>query len=126
MRPQSNPRPTAGKLAAWVYHCEEQQIDYRVLLQYDASSGERPGGNRWDGWRPGEARWVNVLRVHAVDQAVIWIGKFGAVLGPSSELPGWEREICQRIEELLNRSAAVRESAEAACRRDLGWEDDDV
>jgi hypothetical protein len=126
MRSPSKLRSAADRLAAWVYHCDEQQIDYRVLLQYEVSPGESPGGNRWHGWRPGEARWVNVLHVHSVDQAVVWIGKFGAVLCPSSELPGWEREICRRVEDMIDRSPAVRESAEAACRKELGWEDDDV
>lgn len=110
------------RLAPWTYQCDEQQIDYAVQLEFDSSAGEQPGGNRWDGWRPAEGRWVNVLHVHSIDLATVWIGKCGATLQPSREIPGWEQEICRRLEHVLDQSPAVRASAEAACRRYLGWE----
>lgn len=93
-------------LATWAYHCDEQNIDYVILLVYSRHPAEPLAGLD---------EHLEIEGVHDIESARVWIGDWAAEL--KSDI-NWEREIKRRIENLLEESPAVMESAEQACWKD--------
>lgn len=95
-----------SKLAAWDYHCDEQNIDFKVLLSYSWRSAEPLAGLD---------EQIEIDGVHNIESAQVWLGDWAAEL--KSDI-NWEREIKRRLENLLEESDAVYEKAAAACWSD--------
>ena len=94
------------RLASWTYHCDEQDADYDLQLQYDVHPAELSLG---------VARNVEVLGVHEVLSGSVNIEGQPVRLEPGD----WEARVQSRIETRLAKSDPLRRQAEEACWKDL-------
>lgn len=97
---------TIPRLAAWTYHCDEQDADYDVQLLYEVHPAERSCGI---------TRNIELIAVQEVVCGHVTIEGLPVKLTPGE----WERRVQSRIEKRLARSETLREQAESACWRDL-------